>query len=683
MKKSHLSGIVLSLALALTMGCDVGMNQLDPEPQPQTQPEPQSQSAGIRSIVVSGYQLDGGFSPDRERFSVFVDRPVVSLTAEADTPQASVRYSVANPASIALNEGRNTILVRVEGGKSYELDIWRCNATADTVDSMAGSVLDIPVSYKVYEGNQLVYSIETGSAKSQPLYFADRISYRIVAGARGRASNALENYIRTKESTRLSFICQSHEQPTFAAEAPRVLSLAWTSDAASELDLKRADLEWHEFEEGELLDLQAIDFVKVELSSAAEADETSLSGTGIKLDFDSVPGSLSGFSPAEVDSTMDGEGRFRTTALFDLRRFDIVDGRHSVTVTAYDRANNRVRRDVRFISMSGLPEAGASLADRCVIDGFAANAAVWGTSLELFGVNPRARSIQSGEQGPVTGMVQLNFSVKDKKTKALEPLLGFHVHRSEDAGSSFTYVGTEHFGSMGPDQDTSYWDTDSRLEIGKGYVYKVTAFTEAGKSNEISAISAPVMLMPSFTLDLASPLDGAHLPAGKAPTLKFRISEPELWNPSVSDSFNFCPVIKDKTGSWKFYAMFKYDLVNRVLLRYSLDRVGGDWVEFASGERVKEFLAFDSSRGIVTLNPGLFVGACNLNGGDFLLQSGVAYEWNIIGNWWGAEAPYFYAVRSADSGIQDSPYLSMSSSSADSYWRGYDSTNGWFELIAD
>lgn len=672
MKRFRISLILIAsaLSLALIAGCDMGLHE--------DVPGQLTESKGLRSLAVSGYELDGGFSPERERFSVFVDRAVVSLSAEAEDSGAEVKFSVANPSSIVLREGKNTVTVRVEGGKTCELDIWRCNATADTVDSVAGSVLDIPVSYKVYEGDELVYTVETGKADAQPLYFAERTSYRVVAGAKGRSGSAIENFIRTKESTRLSFVCQRHEQPTFTAEAPRVLSLAWTRDAASEFDLERADLEWNEFEEGDLLDLHAIDFVKAELSSVAEADRTSSSGRGIKLDFDGVPGMISGLYPSDVDSHMDGEGWFHTTALFDLRNFDIVDGRHSVSVTAYDHANNRVRRDVRFSSMSGSPAAGASLADRCVIADFSVVASVWGTSLELFGVDSRARSIQPGEQGPVTGLAVLRFSVLDKETEDAEPLLGFHVYRSEDAGSSFTYLGTKHFGSIGPDHDTIYVDTDSRLEVGKGYVYKVTAFTEAGSSNEISAISAPVMLMPSFTLDLKSPLDGAHISAGNAPTLKFRISEPKLWNPSVSDSFFFCPVIKDKVGDRKYAADFKYDLVNRVL-SYS----DWDWVEVARGDEVKEFLEFDSSSGIVTLKPGLFAGKYNLYGGSFVLKSGVTYEWNILGYWYGYEAPSFKTERFADSDIPERPYRSLSSSSADSELRGNDSTNGWFDLVAD
>jgi hypothetical protein len=674
MKKLRISVIFLACAifLGLAAGCDIGLHDYGPE-----------QHAGIkglRSLTVSGYQLDGGFSPDRERFSVFVDRAVVSLSAEAEDAGADVKFSVANPSSIVLKEGKNTVTVRVEGGKTFELDIWRCNATADTVDSVAGSVLEIPVRYRVYRGEDLLYTVEKGNARAQPLYLEDGRSYRVIADAEGRGSSALENVIRTKYSDRLSFICPRHIKPEIPAEAPRVLSMAWTTDQVALDDLGRTDIEWNEMYEGDLLDIAAISFVKVEMSSVSETDDTAeFMGTGPKLQFDGAPVVFSGMYPIRVDSEPDGEGRYHTTALFSLRNTDIVDGRHSVTFTAYDSANNRVRRDVRFISASGQPVPGAILKGRCAIVDFSIEATVWGTAVGLLGADPRPRSIQPGERGPTSAWVSLNFRVEDLTTNQPEPFFGFHIYRSDDAGASFTYLGTEHFEAIS-ERTGNYMDTDSRLEIGKGYVYKVVAFTEAGAANEISAISAPVMLLPSFTMDLASPADGAHLAGGRAPTLKFRISEPGLWNPSVSDSFVFNPVIWEKDGWVKYDAMFKYDLVHRVLYLY--DRSADDWRAFASGDDVRKFLEFDSDRGIVTLGPGIFVDECNTFIGDFILQSGVAYEWNILG-YYSQYPPGFETWREVDSGIPGRPFRSVSLSVADGSIWSYESQNDWFTLIAD
>ncbi len=662
----------LSLALMLVGGCDIRLHD-DDNARP-------AEGKGLRSLAVSGYELDGGFSPGRERFSVFVDRAVVSLSAEAEDAGADVKFSVANPSSVVLKEGKNTVTVRVEGGKACELDIWRCNATADTVDSVAGSVLDIPVRYRVYRGEDLLYTVEKGSARAQPLYLEDGRAFRVVADAQGRASSALENVIRTKYSDRLSFICPRHIEPDVPAEAPRVLSMAWTTDQVAWDDLGRADIEWNEFEEGDLLDIAAISFVKVEMSSVSETDDTAaFLGTGPKLQFDGVPALFSGMYPIQVDSEAEGEGRFHATALFSLRNTDIVDGSHSVTFTAYDRANNRVRRDVRFSSRSGQAVAGATLKGRCAIVDFNIEATVWGTAVGLLGADPRPRSIQPGERGPTSAWVALNFRVEDLTTNLPEPLFGFHVYRSEDAGASFIYLGTGHFGEIS-DSAGSYMDTDSSLEIGKGYVYKVVAFTEAGAANEISAISAPVMLLPSFTMDLASPADGAHLQGGRAPTLKFRISEPGLWNPSVSDSFVFNPVIWEKDGWVKYDAMFKYDLAHRILYLY--DRGADDWRAFATGDDVRKFLEFDSARGIVTLGPGIFVDECNTFRWDFMLQSGVAYEWNILG-YYSQYPPGFEKWREVDSGIAGSPFRSVSMSVADGSIWSNESQNDWFTLIAD
>ena len=699
MKKSHRSGIFLSLSLALACaltfvsGCDMSLDEDDREQV--------SRSAGLRSLAVAGYELDGGFSPDREHFEVFVDRATVSIVAEAADSGAEVSFSVANPRSVSLKEGRNTLSVNVGSGsagnrdagtpRTYTIDIWRCNATADAVSSVGGSVLDVPVSYRVFDGEELQYTVETGSARAQPLYFEAGRSYRVVADAQGRGSSAIENFIRTKSSTRLSFVSLNHELPSFAAEAPRILTLAWTSDAESRTDLDRNDIEWFEFEEGDRLDMSEIRFVRAEVITSADVDATYYSGGGIMLDFDSRPSILGGMIPFESRRiSMDEQGRFHTQAIFDLRDYDLVDDNHVLVLSAIDRAGNRVSRDVRFSSKSGAPVPGATLADSCRFEYLSASASTWGTSLELQSRSPGMRALGPGEQGHVTGAVAVYFGIVRKDTGMPEPLLGFHVYRSDDAGASFRLVGSRNYGNLDTGSNL-FWDTDSALETGTGYIYKVTAFTEAGAANELSAVTAPVTLMPAFSIDLASPADGAHISSGGTPTLKFRISTPGLWNPVVSDSFTFSPVMKDKQGSLRFRSVLRYDLVNRSLFFVSPDSdffAAGyaedeDWLLIASGDDVRPFLEFDATRGIVTLKPGLLAAEYNLmQTGDFVAEAPVTYEWNIMGldiN----TAPMFTKDRMADSGIPDSPFVSYSSSYSDSYTRGADSTNGWFDLVAE
>jgi hypothetical protein len=699
MKKSHRSGIFLSfalvfaLALAIISGCDLGMYEDDHGQE--------SGSTGLRSLAVSGYELDGGFSPDKEHFEVFVDRASVSIVAEAADSGADVRFSVSDPRSVSLKEGKNTLSVHVgsssadsrdgDNVRTYTIDIWRCNATADTVSSVGGSLLDVPVRYRVYEGEELQYTVETGSARAQPLYFKAETPYRVVADAQGKGSSAIENFIRTKYSTSLSFVSLNHELPSFAAEAPRILSLAWTSDAESRSDVDRSDIEWFEFEEGDRLDMSAIRFVKAEVITSAEVDATYYSGGGIMMEFDSAPSILGGMVPSESRRmSMDEQGRFHTQAVFDLRDFDIVDAEHVLVLSAIDRAGNRVRRDVRFSSKSGTAVPGAPLAETCRIEYLSASASTWGTSPELQSVAPGMRALKPGEQGPVTAAVAVYFDIVRKDTGMPEPILGFHVYRSDDAGASFRHIGSNNYGE--PDTRFNvFWDSDIALKTDTGYIYKVTAFTEAGAANELSAVTAPVTLMPSFSLDLTSPADGAHISSGGTPTLKFRISTPGLWNPVASDSFTFSPVIKDKQGSYRFRSVLRYDLVNRRLFfisPYSEFLTTGyakdeDWLLIASGDDVRSFLEFDASRGIVTHKPRLLAAEYNLmQTGDFIAEAPVTFEWNIMGldiN----TAPMFTKARMADSGIPDRPFVSYSSSYSDSYTKGADSTNGWFDLVAE
>lgn len=664
-----------------------------------------SDDVRLASLDITGASLDGTFSASATHFSVFVDDTVTTahVEAEAADEAATISFNVANPAAIALDPGKNTvsIVVTAESGakKTYTLDIWRCNASGNAVDSAGGSYLGQTVSYSVYRNGTLEYQVKRGVAENQPLYFEQGVAYKVVATSSGRAASALDNFRYQAGDPELTLVCQKLEQSTFPAEAPVITSFAWTSDAPSSYNLaglQAAGMDWTELEEGADVDISALTFIRVIVTAKAEMDPTSWAGQGIMLGFGETPGFFAGLYPDATDSSFNtGTGVFTAEAYFDVEGASIADGDITASVVVYDRSSNRSQKNVTVNAVSGVASSGVDLSS----GGYSFSrlnvvSNVYGVSRQYYAAQRGTDSLSALSTGPCSYRSNVSFYLLDSFDDPVD-VLGFIIERSENDGASFRKIGTVNYGfpTAGYDSDGYhyYYDLDPALELGKEYIYRVTAFTDGDSAHRLSETTLPVHLLPPYTMRLTAPADGGRVAGGTVPTLKVRLSDPSLWDPDETNSFNFSVSIREKSGDVLYYGNFSFAYYGDGTTKLWHEDPYAGWQSFDSTtETMSDYLTFDTVTGELIIKPKLLEGPFNLySSSGAVLQSGKTYEWDIFGpatwadndpgNGGSVYSPYFFR-RHADSTTEKASY---SYSYADSYEDGKDSLNGWFELVAE
>ncbi|HEY9054106.1 MAG TPA: cadherin-like beta sandwich domain-containing protein, partial [Rectinemataceae bacterium] len=546
MIKKSLAGAGFVLAALLLIGCPTG-NEIV-----------LSSNANLEFLGVGGYELDSTFSASTTSYKAFVDGTMssISLIARLADSDASLSWSVADPSAAPLAYGKNsfTVSVTAEDGqtkKTYSIDVWRCNAYGNVIDSVGGSYLSQTVSYKVYAGGSLVYSVDRGSSKDQPLYFASGTAYKVVAGADGRAASSKDNFRYSEGDGDITLVCQKHEQSTFPAEAPSIVSFAYTTtdlDVDNLAALQDAGVTWTELSEGANLNASTMTIVRAVVTAKAEVDPTSWAGQGIMFGIDELPGFFGGYYPQNTDSTYtEATDTFRAEAYIDLGGMYIDNGEHVVSLVVYDRSGNRSQRDVKVNVAAGVGSTTKDLSVGHYIDGLRVVSRTYGVSRQYYSKRLGMDALDPGASGPATCRVTLTFGLYDDADED-ETFLGFRVYRSADGGSSFKWIGTVNYGGWRAgwkgDGVHTYYDLDPDLEAGRCYVYKVTAFSDGNPAHDFSDISAPVVITSPYTVRLDSPADGSIVAGNSVPTLKYSLSDTALWNPDKSTGFCFAPAIR-------------------------------------------------------------------------------------------------------------------------------------------
>jgi len=220
----------------------------------------------------------------------------------------------------------------------------------------------------------------------------------------------------------------------------------------------------------------------------------------------------------------------------------------------------------------------------------------------------------------------------------------------------------------------SWWDTDSMLQPGVVYSYRIEAFTDAATALMSDAVSAKVYQ--PFTASLVGPanrgsagfgIDGYGDPYG--PAYSFSISNTALWNATESDFFYFALTVNEKSGPYAYYGKYRY---NFALTRFEyLNAFSGAW---SNGGTNGQLFVYDN--GTITFNWGGYVaymGSSNLVSGTSIeYKDAVTYEWDIIGDLSGGHPCWFEKAYAGG----------VSKSYGDAYSEGANTLNGRFELTA-
>lgn len=639
-------------------------------------PPPLSTNANLESLAVTGYQLDKTFDPAVTAYTVLVEKTVdtVAILATPEDDAATIVWT-PDPSVATLAAGPNlfTISVTAEDGttkKDYTLRVYRANAAAEVLDSVNGSRIAAGGTIAVFENGTQLYTAPF-NANPRDIWLGAGHEYTVRVSPTGRAQASREA-VAGADDLKVILISQRLDQPTFPAESPVIAAIEYTTAD----DPEDPAATWTAIANGTEIDFSSITWIRVVAKGKSEMDETSWAGFGIKLGIDQVPSVFTGMTPDEdlSGSTYDAANNtFTGTAYFDLAGIALTGGSHFLSVVIYDRANNRTERTLQITNTAGVVD-GADISNG-YFQNLAADLRIYGVTREYFGGGKAAEGMNPLPTGPVTYRATLSFKFQTLETGGdAIPILGFKVLRSADNGLSWTQVGAVNYGALytGNAGTHTFYDSDSQLETGVDYTYKIIVFTDDTHQKESSPIGPAHFLAP-FTASLVGPANRTkEVDPGELPDFTFTISDPTLWDSAVADRFYFSPVIRKADGTHAYIGLFYYRLADKRLAFYYPAMAG--WYAF-SVPYTATLISFDPATGTVTLNPALFSYLTNYaTGNDLALESGVTYFWDIFGNYTGS------ATTNAPAYFQKVGTGYTSRSYADVYQNGQQTLNGWFSF---
>lgn len=664
MRNRFLRAAILLAVVLMVVGCH----------QPVTPP---STDATLASLSVSGYTLNPTFSNSVTSYTLLVEKSVdnVTIAAAANDSGATVAWD-HNPATTQLAKGPNVFKATVTAAdgtttKTYTVTVYKANMKVNILDSVNGSAVPAGGSVSVYSSGTLLYTAAMTTNPQEVWVGTDAATYTIKATPTGRAQSSKENIAGVDDQI-LTMISQKLDMNTFPAEAPTIKTITYTSAD----DPSSAAATWLTPASGDMIDFSTVKYIKVVVTGKSEMDSTSWAGFGVKMGIDQVPSTFSGMVPDQdlSSSTYDSTaGLFTGTAVFDCTGMSFTAGSHTFSFVIYDRANNRVERSFALFNTSVLA-CGSDISSD-YFQSLLADLRIYGVTREYFGKGKSSDGLVSLGTGPISYRAAITFKFQTASSGgSAVPILGFTVYRSEDDGLTWAQVGAVNYGALstGSAGTHTFYDTDSGLEVGTAYKYKVVVFTDNCHKKE-SAVMGPVKLLPAFTASLAAPANKSkQIDASNLPNFEFTISDPSLWDVNVSDAFYFSPVIRRADGQYVYIGLFYYIFSSQRLAFYY--PAGGGYYLFSVVDTA-DLIQFDSTTGTVSLSPDLFYSVTNYaTGGDLIFNSGATYEWDIFGNYTGNASTNTAAY------FQKSGTGSVSRSYADVYQNGQQTLNGWFSF---
>lgn len=565
------------------------------------------------------------------------------------------------------------------------------------VDSTNGSAIP-GVAIEVRDDDGALVATGTTNASGAATFSLDPdLHVSISATKADCAESVLVMYTGADgSSTAKALVLQKLGMITRPAIAPSIVSLEVCRDPSL------ADL-WSDFDGMVPMSTEGTTYIVVGVAGASAVEPTAWSGFGMKLGLDTGADTFNGMDGYLIDGpTLQSDpadtelyGLYLSYFLFDLSDAEYNAGEHTMTLVAYDVANNRLEV-VEPITLEANSGASAEVLTGCVFDEMNADLRAYGLSRQYFGkddgASTQAMAVYDGKSTSYRTNITFKLTQADGTTH--QPIRGFRVLRSS-GGSSYKVVGTMNYGELVASADDdpattdedetvlhSWFDTDGMLKPGVVYSYKIEAFTDAATALMSDAVSAKVYQ--PFTASLVAPANCGTATVDPAnwvgPEYSFSISNTSLWNATQSDYFYFTLMVRNKTGDLVYLGMFRRNFAT-ANWEYSPDTE--NWYAF-----VDDFSAygppFDSNDSYFTYVNGTitfaldglatFVGT-NLLGPDIAYNPGQTYEWDIIGSseLISTDNPCWFEKEYAGG---------VSKSYGDAYSEGANTLNGRFEFVA-
>ena len=616
--------LVLASAVMLLAGCP---GPTDPTPEPVL-----DGNTRLSELTVDHGQLGPLFSTAITSYEVGVAKTTgqVTFTAQAESPKAKVSIdgTLVGSKTISIT-GETTVVVKViaENGneKSYTVTV-KPAATDEipvsflVVESVNGTIVrgaDIIVLDDQFQ--TVVGKTATSDASGlATIQLAPEASYTFQSAKNGHASNShMFFYVDALGGNTIPMVNQRLGMITREAIAPMVVGIGISYDGVN-----------IEPYEGTALDTSGTCFLVVSFAGKNAIEPTAWSGFGAKLDFNRTPTSLNG-----TVGTMLGRpythasmpGMAISDYVFDFSGMEMPDGYQKTVLVGYDVANNRCEASfpVKFLNNPVGADISAAKFDSMLIDvrSYPVTRGFFSKDGDSF------MALGQYEGRDISYRNQLSFKFLNA-TDANVSIRGFDVYRSSD-NVSFVKVGSQSYGrlSSGSGGVHSFFDTDSRLETGTTYYYKVVAYTDAFNTKESGVVQT--YLSAPFSYNLTAPLNRATVSAAVPHDYSFTISNTELWNASKADLFYFSLIVRKKTGDFKFIGQFGYHFGAGIFItKYA----NGNWYQLSSMGLQATDISY--AAGVVTIKAAV-LGNENVNwalGKPMEYEVGTAYQWDITGD---------------------------------------------------
>ena len=413
-------------------------------------------------------------------------------------------------------------------------------------DSVCGEPIKEPSVLSVYEAgkNSLIYdnaAVVNGSVnlviKKKQCY-----DFRLKGEKNKLSASVIENYYIGEENSQLITMIQREPQHGAETEAPSVTSVLLNGEVFTDGGF------WYTNTSTQIMVL------KVEFRSPVRPIQSvpSNGNFGCAFAVGSSPSARNSIAEVAPVCVQEADGSWKCTATFSLDEISFNSGVDNLVITAYDFAGNRVERHINSVSFTERRPATRTIQGASV-QGFRVEMRRFPESLRLFGAEEESGAMNDMRYATANTSshdVVLWFSIKDYASKDL-PIRGFDIYRREQGKTNWVSVQRRQYARdySGPQNLSpafkvyegfhSGYDTDSSLEEGVTYEYKISAFTDTEHCIESPVGTA--RLLPANTIMLESPADNGFVKKSELDDLSFsfRITNPSIWENKLANFFDF------------------------------------------------------------------------------------------------------------------------------------------------
>lgn len=521
--------------------------------------------------------------------------------------------------------------------------------TVNILDSVGGTPQTASTILSAYKAGTKSAACQpvTVSGGSAQLYLPEGQCYDLyLSGEKNKlAASVIENYWVKSANAQTVTMFQRTPQQGAATEAPSVQSVK----------LNGVPFEDSGVWSGAVDKPMVLEIVFRAPSRAIQAVPTN-GNFGCAVAVGSSPSSRNKIASVSPECVRNGDGSWTCTARFNFDKISFPNKTDDFIISAYDTAGNRVERHINSIEFKERRPALTDISGSSVKD-FRIEMHRFPHSLKLFSlpnqsaISPFGIRSHNGESN--TYEVLLYFRVKDASSQDL-PIRGYDIYRRLQGQTEWTHIGQRQYVADYAGENNPNWpsykgyhlgyDTDTSLEENVTYEYQVRPFNGSGKN--LVSPTATARLFPANTIELQSPADNGFVKKSELNNLSFsfRLTNPDIWEQKLADSFSFGLFVTEKTSNQKiifagkatFY--LKKNGGEKLALQYA---ISGNPQEYsfkelqtrgviASNLTEDDFISYKD--GVITIKPAYLIteGFNHPQCKDEKFQTGVTYAWDIF-----------------------------------------------------